>query len=319
VPFEGFEIYTTGSKVVSLRTCAVSDVKRRSYLTAAGVGGALAVAGCLDGDGGADGPAGPLTLATATTVHDSGLLDVVNGAFESAFGVEMRPVVRGTGGALRTARDGDCDVVLVHARSLEDQFLRSGHGLNRRALMYNDFLVVGPPSDPAGAAGDDPLAALRAIARAGATFYSRGDRSGTNVRELQLWDAAEIDPGGPWYRETGQGMGSTLVTAAEGGGYTLTDRGTFLATAVDGDLAAHVAPGLADPPPSLRNEYAVIPVNPARHDVAYPLAMAYAGYLTGPGRADIDEFRIDGDPAFRALGARAEPRFEQYAPTEWRR
>lgn len=297
----------------------MSTVKRRHYLTAVGVGGALTVAGCLGTDGGADGPAGPLTLATATTVHDSGLLDVVDAAFESAFGVTVRAVVRGTGGALRTARDGDCDVVLVHARSLENRFLRSGHGLNRRALMYNDFLVVGPPGDPVDAAGDDPLAALRAIDREGATFYSRGDRSGTHVRERQLWDAAGIDPGGPWYRETGQGMGSTLVTAAEGGGYTLTDRGTFLATAADGDLAAHVDRGLADPPPALRNEYAVVPVNPARHDVAYPLAMAYAGHLTGPGRTDIDEFRIDGEPAFRPLGARPDPQFDQYVPGDWRR
>jgi tungstate transport system substrate-binding protein len=129
----------------------------------------------------------------------------------------------------------------------------------------------------------------------------------------------DVDPGGGWYRETGQGMGSTLVTAAEAGGYTLTDRGTFLATAVDGDLAAHVDRGLRDPPALLRNDYAVIPVNPARHDVAYQLSMAYVGHLTGSGRAAIDEFRIDGRPGFRSVGASSDPRFGQYVPSDWRR
>ncbi|MFB6269165.1 MAG: substrate-binding domain-containing protein, partial [Halobacterium sp.] len=231
---------------------------RRRYLQALGVGGALSLAGCLDtgGDQGAS-VAGPLTLASATTAHDSGLLDALVPEFRDAFGASVRTVPRGTSGALQTARDGDCGVVLVHARPLEDEFLRDGAGVNRRSLMVNDFLVVGPPDDPAGAAGRDPLAAFAAIADSGATFFSRGDNSGTHLRERRIWAEAGLDPGGAWYKETGQGMGNTLVAAGEVGAYTLTDRGTFLN--VEHGLAAHVDRGIDDPPPLLRNEYGVIP------------------------------------------------------------
>lgn len=294
---------------------------RRRYMQAFGLGGALSLAGCV-GDTPADRKTGTggreLTLATATTAHDSGLLGALTPGFERAFGATVKTVVRGTGGALRTARSGDCDVVLVHARPLEDEFLRDGHGVNRRSVMVNDFLVVGPPGDPAGAAGRDPVAAFRAVADAEATFLSRGDRSGTHVRERRLWDEAGIDPSGSWYRETGQGMGNTLVAAAKTDAYTLTDRGTFLTVNDGGGLAAHVDRGIDDPPPLLRNEYAVIPVNPARRDVAYPLALAYVGYLTGPARSRIDEFRVAGDRAFRSHGLSAEPDFRQYVPTDWR-
>lgn len=288
-----------------------------------GAGGALSLSGCV---GGASTSAEPapgvetsgetLTVATATTTRDSGLLDELVPGFERAFGATVDTVARGTGGALRTARNGDCDAVLVHARSLEDDFLRAGHGVNRRAAMVNDFLLVGPPEDPAGVAGADPVEAVAAIAETEASFLSRGDRSGTHLRERRLWSEAGIDPAGSWYRESGQGMGSTLAIAAESGSYTLTDRGTFLNVG-EGGLTAHVARGIADPPPLLRNEYAAIPVNPARHDVAYPLAMAFLGYVTGPGQARIDGFRVAGERAFRPLGRSPEPRFDQYVPADW--
>lgn len=258
-----------------------------------------------------------LTLATATTAHDSGLLGELTPGFEASFDATVKTVVRGTGGALRTARDGDCDVVLVHARSLEDEFIRAGHGINRRSLMVNDFLVVGPPDDPAGVAGHAPVAAFEAIADAEAPFLSRGDRSGTHIRERRLWDEAGIDPAGTWYRETGQGMGETLVTAKQVEAYTLTDRGTFLNVVEDGSLVVHVSRGIEEPPPLLRNEYAIIPVNPARHEVAYPLALAFAGYLTGPAQSAIAAFRVRGDEAFRPTAMSSEPDFDQYVPTDW--
>lgn len=293
---------------------------RRSYLQALGVGGVASVAGCGDpaaSDADAAMDMGPLTMATATTVHDSGLLADLTAGFERAVESSVRTVVRGTGAALRTARDGDADLVLVHARPLEDAFLRDGYGINRRAVMVNDFLIVGPPDDPAAVAGRGPVAAVRAIAQAEAPFLSRGDRSGTHLRERRLWKEAGIDPTGSWYRETGQGMGATLVTANRTGAYTLSDRGTYLNTSDDDRLTALVASGLDEPPPLLRNEYAVIPTNPARHDVAYPLAMAYVGYLTGPGQARIRDFRVDGDRAFRPLGLSKTPNFHQYVPREW--
>lgn len=296
-------------------------MNRRRYVQALGLGGALSLAGCV-GDSATDREVGTtgetLTLATATTAFDSGLLGALAPGFERTFDATVKTVVRGTGGALRTARDGDCDVVLVHARPLEDAFLRDGYGVNRRSLMVNDFLVVGPSDDPAGAGGRDPETGLRAIADAKATFLSRGDRSGTHIRERRLWDEAGVAPSGDWYRETGQGMGNTLAAAERAGAYTLTDRGTFLNVANDGPLAAHVDRGIDDPPPLLRNEYAVIPVNPARHDAAYSLALGFVGYLTGPGRSRIAEFRVDGEPAFRPLGASREPDFRQYVPADWR-
>ena len=294
-------------------------MRRRQLLRALGAGGALSLAGCAGGNEGRERAPdlGALTLATATTAYDSGLLDVLHREYADRFGSRVEALVRGTGASLRTARDGDCDVVLVHARPLEDEFLREGYGVNRRRVMVNDFLVVGPPDDPAGVAGSDPVSAFRAIADAGATFVSRGDRSGTHVRERRIWDAAGVALGGEWYIETGQGMGDTLIAAERSDAYTLTDRGTFLAVGAGGDHGRHVDYGIDDPPPLLRNEYAVIPVNPARHDVAYPLAMSYVGFLTGPGQSAIESFRVAGERAFRPAGRSADPEFEQYVPRDW--
>ena len=286
-------------------------------MRALGLGGGASLAGCANRTEGDLPDLGSLTLATATTAYDSGLLPVLNRGYADRFGATVDAVVRGTGASLRTARDGDCDVVLVHARPLEDEFLREGYGINRRRVMVNDFLIVGPPDDPAGVAGAGPVSAFRAIADAGATFLSRGDRSGTHVRELRIWDEAGVAPGGEWYLETGQGMGDTLIAAGRSGAYTLVDRGTFLAVSGDGALARHVDFGIDDPPTLLRNEYAIIPVNPARRDVAYPLAMSYVGYLTGPGQSRIEEFRVDGERAFRPLARSADPAFDQYVPSDW--
>jgi tungstate transport system substrate-binding protein len=290
---------------------------RRRYVQVLGLGGALSVAGCAArSEGDVSRPDG-LTLATATTAYDSGLLEVLNRQYTQRFGAGVEAIARGTGASLRTARDGDCDVVFVHARPLEDEFLRDGYGINRRTVMVNDFLIVGPPDDPADVAGKGPVAAVQAIAETEATFVSRGDRSGTHIREQRIWDEANIRPSGEWYLETGQGMGDTLVTAVQSNAYTLTDRGTFLAVSTDDALDRHVDFGIENPPPLLRNEYAVIPVNPARHDVAYPLAMSYVGYLTGPGQSQIEDFRVAGERAFRPLGRSSDPNFEQYVPSDW--
>lgn len=296
-----------------------ASMHRRRYMQVLGLGGALSVAGCASQAEKNGSGSDTVTLATATTAYDSGLLDVLNGQYTEQFGTDIEAVVRGTGASLRTARDGDCDVVLVHARPLEDEFLMGGYGINRRRVMINDFLIVGPPDDPAGTAGKEPVSAFRAIAETEATFVSRGDRSGTHIRERQIWDEANISPSGEWYLETGQGMGDTLITAEQSNAYTLTDRGTFLAVSTDGDLDRHVDSGIDDPPRLLRNEYAIIPVNPARHDVAYPLAMSYVGYLTGPGQSQIEDFRVAGERAFRPLGRSSDPAFGQYVPSDWRK
>lgn len=293
---------------------------RRRYVQLLGIGGTASVAGCSER---ASEPTpnqlsvADMTLATATTVEDSGLLGELLSGFQTSFETTVKPLVRGTGAALRTARDGNCDAVLVHARTLEDEFLRAGYGLNRRQIMVNDFLLVGPSDDPAEVAGRSPIDGFRAIANTEVPFLSRGDNSGTHVRERQVWDAAGVTPSGEWYRETGQGMGDTLITAEQVGAYTLTDRGTFLTVSSDGPLAAHVAGGLDDPPPLLRNEYAVIPVNPARHESAYPLAMAFVGYLTSTGQATIKAFSVNGERAFRPAGLSPRPNFDQYVPTGW--
>lgn len=294
-------------------------MNRRRYIQMFGVGGGLSLAGCVSDTSSADEAevdGEMLTLATATTTHDSGLLNELLPGFEQQFGTRIETVVRGTGGALRTARNGDCDLVLVHARPLEDTFLREGYGINRRSVMVNDFLVAGPSDDPASVAEKRPVAAFEAIADAEAKFLSRGDRSGTHLRERQLWDEVGIEPEGSWYSETGLGMGNTLEMAAQTEAYTLTDRGTFLNVAED-TLVAHIAHGIEDPLPLLRNDYAVIPVNPAHHDVAYPLAMAFVGYITGPGQARINEFRVADERAFRSLGPSRHPTFEQYVPSDW--
>ncbi|KTG08212.1 substrate-binding domain-containing protein [Haloferax profundi] len=309
---------------------------RRRYLQTVGTTGVIATAGCLGGGstsdagdgvndaGGRSGAVDPteddpaaddLVLATATTAYDTGLLDALHEGFSARFGVRVKTLVQGTGAALRTAADGDADVVITHARSAEDEFLRAGHGINRRDLMHNDFLVVGPSDDPAGieSVGNDPIGAFRAISESDALFLSRGDDSGTHRKEQTLWDEAGVAPTGRWYQATGDGMGDTLRQASRRGAYTLVDRGTYSVVTDSSSLVAFVEGPLGGGPDVLRNDYAVIATNPARHDVNYALAMAYIGYLTGTeGQQIIHDF---GDSTLFVPDALAEnPPSKQYLP-----
>lgn len=242
-----------------------------------------------------------LMLATTTSVDATGLLDVLADAFKQDSGIALKWIAVGTGAALKQARDGNADVVIVHARKLEEEFLRDGYGVNRRVFARNYFMIVGPPADPARAAGAPSAAeALARIRSSGAPFVSRGDRSGTHTRELELWAAA----GGPpsaGYLETGQGMAETLRVAAERRAYTLTDTATF--------YAAKGLEGLRpvfENAPELENVYAVIAVDPARVPTArYNEAMNFIAFLTSPrGQKLVGEFRGRASrPLFEPMAA----------------
>ncbi|PSQ16372.1 molybdenum transporter [Halobacteriales archaeon QS_8_69_26] len=303
------------------------SIQRREFVAALGSGALAGLAGCaglVSGEDDGDGPAvagETLTLATTTSTYDTGLVDELDGAFEDRYGVTVDAVALGTGAALETARNGDADVVMVHARSLEDEFLREGYGVNRRDLMFNDFVVVGPEGDPAGIAGaDSATAAFEAIAAAGAPFVSRGDDSGTHAEERAIWDAADAEPGGTRYREAGQGMGQTLNLADQQGAYTLSDRGTYLSQRSQLSLVIHVQGPIEGGPDRLANPYGVMAVNPAVHgDVEYDLAMAYIGYLTGPeGQETIANYEVDGQQLFFPQALSEDPDFQQYVPEGWR-
>ncbi len=250
-----------------------------------------------------------IILQSTTSTQNSGLFDAILPRFTAATGIAVRVVAVGTGQAIKNARNGDGDVLLVHARAAEEAFVAAGWGLARRDVMYNDFVIVGPPADPAGiAGGTDAAAALKAIAAAGAgggpaTFASRGDDSGTHVKELALWRAAGLDPAGfaasgasgSWYRETGSGMGATLNLAVGMGAYALTDRGTWIAFRNKGDLRVLVAGDAR-----LFNPYGVILVNPARHPrVKAAEGQAFIDWLTGAeGQAAIGAYRLEGKQLF---------------------
>jgi tungstate transport system substrate-binding protein len=203
----------------------------------------------------------------------------------------------GTGKALELGKNGDVDIVLVHARSAEDQFVEEGYGVNRRDVMYNDFIILGPADDPADIKGmKDAVAAMKAIAGKQAAFASRGDDSGTHKREKELWKEAGIEPSGSWYMETGQGMGATLQVADEKRAYTISDRGTYLAYKGKIELEILVE-GDAE---RLANPYGIIAVNPAVHShVNYVYAMALIGWVTSvEGQKIIAEFKQFGEPLF---------------------
>lgn len=237
-----------------------------------------------------------IRMSTTTSTENSGLLAVLLPPFEETWGCKVDVIAVGTGKALRLGANGDVDVVLVHARPAEDRFVAEGHGVNRRDVMHNDFVVLGPPEDPAGVRGAGSAAeAFRRIATAEAHFVSRGDDSGTHKKELGLWAAAGLKPKGSWYKEAGQGMGPVLLMAHELGAYTLSDRGTYLAFRNKLDLAV-----LFEGDPALANPYGVIAVNPVRHPhVNYEGAMLLIGYLTGPrGQRIIKGFRKGGEPLF---------------------
>ncbi len=200
-----------------------------------------------------------LILATTTSTRDSGLLDVILPDFVAQTGVDVDVVAVGTGQALQLGRDGNADVLLVHARALEDEFMAEGDGTRREDVMYNDFVIVGPPDDPAGIAGtSDAAAAFTAIAEAQAPFVSRGDESGTHTKEKAIWAETGIEPEGDWYISAGQGMGAVLTLADETQAYTLSDRATYLARTLEGtDLVI-----MTEGDPILFNPYGVIAVNP---------------------------------------------------------
>ena len=231
-----------------------------------------------------------LRLSTTTSTEISGLLYVLMPPFEKRFDIKVDVVPVGTGKALKLAEAGDVDVTLVHARSLEERFVKAGHGVNRRAVMYNDFVLIGPESDPAGAVKAETIPeAFKKIALNKAAFISRGDNSGTHVKEREIWEAAGLMPSGAWYVEAGKGMGSVLIMAYEKGAYTLTDRGTYLALLDTKKIDLSV---LFEGDPILFNPYGIIAVNPAKHPhVNYVAAMTLIGWVTSrTGQRIIKEF-----------------------------
>lgn len=242
--------------------------------------------------------AGRLKLATTTSTENSGLLDRLHPAFERRRGVSVHTISVGTGKALRLGRNGDVDVVLVHARKAEDLFVARGYGVRRRTVMYNDFVIVGPAADPAGASGaPDAAEALRRIGNSGSLWFSRGDDSGTHKKEMELWREAGVGAFGPWRRALGQGMGRTLMAADEKGGYALTDRGTYIALAAKGRISLRIQVLRGK---RLHNPYSVIAVNPKRHPhVRFDLAVKYMDFLTSAeARRIIRNFRLMGKPLF---------------------
>jgi len=218
-----------------------------------------------------------LTMATTTSTENSGLLAELIPPFEEKFNVRVDVVAVGTGAAIELGRNGDADIIFVHAREAEDEFVANSYGVNRRDVMYNDFVILGPTSDPAGLRDTENAAeALEKIAASKTEFVSRGDNSGTHKKELSLWDSAGIKPEGSWYLESGQGMGPSINMADERQAYILADRGTFLA--YSGDIELEI---LNSGDPALFNPYGIIPINPAYHThVNYQMAMAFTGYVT---------------------------------------
>ena len=247
-----------------------------------------------------------LTLATTTSVNDTGLLDALLPDFERRTGIDVKVIAVGTGQALEVARRGDADVVLVHAPDLERDFMRQGHAAGHWRLMYNHFLIVGPSSDPARIrAATSASQAFKRIAEARTEFVSRGDKSGTHQRELSIWKAAKIEPGGDWYLSAGSGMAATLRLADEKDAYGLTDIGTYLAL----KSALRLKP-LYDRGNELLNPYSIMPVNPKKHPTAnYDGAMQLVRYFLAPETMKrIASFGVDrfGQPLFEVY--RSKPR-----------
>ncbi|MFL5063540.1 MAG: extracellular solute-binding protein [Xanthobacteraceae bacterium] len=241
-----------------------------------------------------------IVVASTTSTQDSGLFNHILPIFKARTGITVKVIAQGTGQALDTGRRGDADVVFVHARPQEEKFVAEGFGVKRFPVMYNDFVLIGPKSDPAGIGGTkDIVAALKTIKAEGAPFISRGDRSGTHAAELALWKLAGIDAAGadrgPWYKEIGQGMGAALNTAAAADAYVLSDRGTWISFKNRGDLAIA---GAGDQ--RLFNQYGVILVNPTKHPhVKKDLGQAFIDWLTSPqGQGAIADYKIDGQQLF---------------------
>ena len=240
-----------------------------------------------------------ITVASTTSTEQSGLFKHMLPAFQKKTGIEVRVVALGTGQALDMARRGDADVVFVHAKSLEEKFIAEGNGVRRFPVMYNDFVLIGPKSDPAKVAGGkDITAALKKIKSESAPFVSRGDRSGTHTAELALWKQAGIDiekEKGPWYRDTGQGMGPALNSASSMNSYILSDRATWLAFKNRGDLTIVV-----EGDKRLFNQYGVILVNPEKHKhVKKDLGQAFIDWVvSSEGQKAIAGYKIGGEQLF---------------------
>jgi tungstate transport system substrate-binding protein len=260
---------------------------------------ALMTAGC--GGPGSDAGENPgyssyILLATTTSTYDSGLLDYVIPVFTADTGIEVRVLSRGTGQALELGQRGDADVLLVHDRASELKLVDEGYFTDRHDVMYNDFIILGPPADPAAISGmDSAVEALAAIARGGYPFISRGDDSGTHRLEQRLWAQAGIIPEGSLYYSVGQGMGDTLRVANEKEAYTISDRGTYLSLKKSLDLVVVLE---GDPP--LLNQYGVMAVNPDRHPhVKHQSALQFIEFMTSEkGLELIASFTIEGEPLF---------------------
>jgi tungstate transport system substrate-binding protein len=240
-----------------------------------------------------------IVVASTTSTLDSGLFDHILPLFKAKTGIEVKVIAQGTGQALDTARRGDADVVFVHAKAAEEKFLAEGFGVKRYPVMYNDFILVGPSSDPGGIKGSNDIAqALKTLKDKSASFISRGDKSGTHTAEVNLWKAAGIDIGkekGAWYKEIGQGMGAALNTAAASNAYVITDRGTWLSFKNKGDLAIMV-----EGDKRLFNQYAVMLVNAEKHPhVKTQLGQQFVDWLLSPeGQVAIGSFKKNGEPLF---------------------
>jgi len=237
-----------------------------------------------------------IRLATTTSTENSRLLKAILPGFEAKYGGKVRVVSVGTGAALKLGENGDADVVLVHARPLEDKFMAAGFGSVRRDVMYNDFIIVGPKSDPAGVrGGKDVIAAMKKIRASSAKFVSRGDESGTHQMENDYWKSAGVDPKGAWYVSSGQGMGQVLTMAGQFEGYALTDRATYAAYKDKTGLET-----LVEGAPKMFNPYGIIAVNPQKHPKAnHQGAMAMVNWMTSPeGQKAIADFKINGVQMF---------------------
>ena len=246
----------------------------------------------------AQAPASAIVMASTTSTEQSGLFGHLLPAFKQATGIEVRVVAVGTGQALDTGRRGDADVVFVHDTAAEEKFVAEGFATQRHNVMYNDFVLIGPKADPAGARGADIVAALKKLAASSQAFISRGDKSGTHAAELRLWKAAGVDVAATKpaaYRECGCGMGPALNMAASTNAYVLADRGTWLAFKNRGDLAIVV-----EGDKTLFNQYGVMVVNPARHPhVKAAAAQRFADWVVSPaGQASIASYKIGGEPLF---------------------
>jgi tungstate transport system substrate-binding protein len=240
-----------------------------------------------------------IVVASTTSTQDSGLFEYLLPLFTKKTGITVKVVAQGTGQALDTGRRGDADVVFVHAKSAEEKFLAEGEGVKRFPVMYNDFVLIGPKSDPAGIKGmKDVGAALKKIMAKDAPFISRGDRSGTHIAEINLWKTSGIEiekEKGAWYKSIGQGMGAALNTAGAGNGYVLSDRGTWIHFKNKGDLQI-----LVEGDKRMFNQYGVMLVNPAKHpNVKNDLGQQFIDYLISPeGQKDIANYKINGEQLF---------------------